>query len=235
MCSLIVPQKVGFSLFRNKVRDMLLYSAQCTSWLVVVFACLALLITHSMIADAESQSCLVLLERYASACMCHCGWATDKFSLACQELAHTVDLTWNGTGVSFPAHFTHVQGTSQPAVSQQEDSQRALHLFFQEYSKDHADDLANTCVLLICDAIAHSTLVCDTTTGSLLPNQTHHRLDTAQEASTLCLQVRFLAKLLQQSELPVQAVYDAVCANVTAVSMAPGAVEQWFQTGSAHR
>lgn len=157
-----------------------------------------------------------------------------ELSLAFQEVAHVIDLTSNGTGASFPAHSTHVQGTSQPALNQQEDSQQALHLFFQEYSKCHADDLANTCVLLICDAIAHSTLVCDTTTGSLLPNQTHRGLDTAQEASTLCLQVRFLAKLLQQSELPMQAVYDAVCANVTAVSLAPGAVEQWFHTGSVY-
>ena len=167
--------------------------------------------------------------------MCYCCWASDDFSLAVLEVAHTIDLSCNGTGAPFPAHATHVQGTSQPAASQQDDSQQALHFFFQEYSKCHADDLANTCVLLICDAIAHSTLVCDTTTGSLLPNQTHHSLDTAQEASTLCLQVRFLAKLLQQSELPMQAVYDAVCANVSAVNITPDAVEEWFQTGCVHR
>ncbi len=104
-----------------------------------------------------------------------------------------------------------------------------MHWFFQEYSKEHADDLANTCVLLICDAIANSILVWNPDTGSLNAQQSHHAFDTVQEASTLRLQCKFLARLLHQSELPMQAVYDAVCANVCEVNMQPDSIKDWLQ------
>ena len=62
-----------------------------------------------------------------------------------------------------------------------------MHYFFQKYSKGHADDLANTCVLLICDGLANSVLVWVNDTGSLHAQQSHHAFDTVQEASTLRL------------------------------------------------
>ncbi len=107
-----------------------------------------------------------------------------------------------------------------------------MHCFFQEYSKEHADDLANTCVLLICDAIANSILVWNSDTGSLHAQQSHHAFDTVQEASTARLQCKFIARLLQQSELPMQAVYDGVCANVCEVNMQPESIKDWLQNGT---
>ena len=107
-----------------------------------------------------------------------------------------------------------------------------MHCFFQEYSKGHADDLANTCVLLICDAIANSILVWNPDTSSLYAQQSNHAFDTVQEASTLRLQCKFVARLLHQSELPMQAVYDAVCANVCEVNMQPESIKDWLQNGT---
>jgi hypothetical protein len=117
-------------------------------------------------------------------------------------------------------------------LNQQDDSQQAMHCFFQEHCKEHADDLANTCVLLICDAMATSTLVWNTDTGSLNAQQSHHAFDPVQEASTLRLQCKFLARLLHQSDLPMQAVYDAVCANVCEVNMQPDTIKDWVQNGT---
>ena len=107
-----------------------------------------------------------------------------------------------------------------------------MHCFFQEYSKEHADDLANTCVLLVCDAIANNVLVCNPDTGSLNAQQSHHAFDTVQEASTLRLRCKFLARLLHQSELPMQAVYDGVCANVCELKMQPDTIKDWLQSGT---
>lgn len=116
--------------------------------------------------------------------------------------------------------------SNHPASGQQADTQQALHMFFQEYSKTCADELANTCVLLICDAIANSILCWDNTTTSLLAQETYN---SVREASTVRLQCKFLAKLIQQSDLPLQAVYDAVCANIPDTDMHTIAVEQWLQ------
>ncbi|DBA71513.1 TPA: hypothetical protein ACH3X2_011300 [Trebouxia sp. C0005] len=131
-----------------------------------------------------------------------------------------------------PGHRINRTSNTQQALGQQDDNQQAMHCFFQEYSKEHADDLANTCVLLICDAIANSILVWNPDTGSLNTRQSHHAFDTVQEASTLRLQCKFLARLLHQSAVPMQAVYDSVCANASDVMMQPDIVKDWLQNGT---
>ena len=115
---------------------------------------------------------------------------------------------------------------NQHISCEQDDSKQALHLFFQEYCRQHADELANACVLLICDAISDSTLVLDPGTGAMQAQQTFHG---AQEAAILNLRCKFLTGLIQQSELPIQAIYEAVCANNSANIMDPKAVKQWLQ------
>ncbi|DBA87447.1 TPA: hypothetical protein ACH3X1_004486 [Trebouxia sp. C0004] len=143
-----------------------------------------------------------------------------------------VQPDFSPTSITVPGLSNHPTSSVQQALGQQDDNQQAMHCFFQEYSKEHADDLANTCVLLICDAIANSILVWNTDTGSLNAQQSHHSFDTVQEASTLRLHCKFLARLLHQSELPMQAVYDAVCANVCEVNMQPDTIKHWLQNGT---
>lgn len=129
-------------------------------------------------------------------------------------------------GRIWPAQSSQQTNGTQHALGFYNDSQQALHLFFQEHSKHHADELANTCVLLICDAISKSLLLWDSASGLL-----HYQQDFGllQEGSTVRLQCKFLAKLVQQTELPMQAVYDAACVNVSAMDMQPDAIRQWLQ------
>ncbi|KAA6426781.1 MAG: hypothetical protein FRX49_03106 [Trebouxia sp. A1-2] len=48
-------------------------------------------------------------------------------------------------GTTVPGHRINRTSNTQQALGQQDDNQQAMHCFFQEYSKEHADDLANTC------------------------------------------------------------------------------------------
>lgn len=123
-----------------------------------------------------------------------------------------------------------------PASSCQEDTQQALHIFFQQYSKQHVDELANTCVLLVCDALADGILCWDPAAG-VLCTETGHSManmdwsgDACQQAQAVHLQCKFLARLVCQGHVPMQAVYDAVCANSPALGMTADAVKDWLQS-----
>lgn len=115
--------------------------------------------------------------------------------------------------------------------SSQDCTQQALHIFFQQYSKEHADELANTCVLLICDALTDGVLCWDPVACVLQADPGHWRCegDAVQEAQAVHLQCGFLAQLVCQSRVPMQAVYDAVCANIPALSIKVDAVKDWLQ------
>ena len=122
---------------------------------------------------------------------------------------------------------------SQQARSRQEGTQQALHIFFQEYSKDHPDELANTCVLLICGALADGILCWALAAGVLHADSGHWQIQcsnhAAEQAQAVHLQCKFLVRLVCQSHLPLQAVYDAVCANSPALHMTEDAVKDWLQ------
>lgn len=122
---------------------------------------------------------------------------------------------------------------SHQASNRQDDTQQVLRVFFQQYSKGHADELANTCVLLICDALADGVLCWDPAACVLQADPGHWRMqcerDTIEEAQAVHLQCRFLVHLVCQSHVPMQAVYDAVCANNPALRMDVDAVKDWLQ------
>lgn len=115
----------------------------------------------------------------------------------------------------------------------QDDTQQVLHVFFQQYSKEHADELANTCVLLICDALADGVLRWDPVACVLQADPGHWQMqcegNAIQEAQAVHLQCRFLVQLVCQSHVPMQAVYDAVCANNPVLRMEVDAVKDWLQ------
>ena len=121
----------------------------------------------------------------------------------------------------------------QQASSCQEDTQQALHIFFNQYSKEHADELANSCVLLVCEALAGGILCWDPAACVLHAGcgdrQMQGSNDAFQEAQTVHLQCKFLARLVCQSQVPMQAVYDAVCANNPGLGMTADAVKDWLQ------
>lgn len=125
---------------------------------------------------------------------------------------------------------------NQQASSCQEDLQQALHIFFQQYSKEHADELANTCVLLVCDALAGGSLCWDPAACVLHAECGHWQMqmqrsgDAFQEAQAVHLQCRFLARLVCQGHVPMQAVYDAVCANSPGLGMTADGVKNWLQS-----
>lgn len=102
------------------------------------------------------------------------------------------------------------------------DTQQALHLFFQRYATDHADELANTCVLLICEGIASGVIGWHDQSKALLPGQQRH------SAVALHMQCKFVMKLLEQSDLPAKAVHEAVCANTVHLSMPADAIARWL-------
>lgn len=107
------------------------------------------------------------------------------------------------------------------------DTQQALHLFFHQYASGHADELANTCVLLVCEGIASGMLAWQPLSEALVPGQQQHK---AQALKTQCT---FLMKLLEQSDLPATAVHEAVCANSMQLRMPSHAVATWLT--SPHR
>ncbi len=113
------------------------------------------------------------------------------------------------------------------------DTQQALEIFFQQYSREHADELANTCVLLICDALAEGVLCWDPVACVLQADSGHWRMrregEALQDAEAVHLQCRFLAQLVRQSHVPMEAVYDAVCANIPALHLKVEAVKAWLQ------
>ena len=117
------------------------------------------------------------------------------------------------------------RGTIQTLL---DDCQQALHLFFQQYSTQFADELANTCVLIICNATADATLEWKSTEGVLQPQNSSRT--AVQNAATVHLQCKFFMKILQQCDFPMQAIYDAVCANIDDSTLLPGWVRQWLQS-----
>ena len=110
-----------------------------------------------------------------------------------------------------------------------EDTQQALHIFFQQYSKEHADELANTCVMLMCDALANGVLCWDPA-ACVLHAESGRMGDAFQEAQALHLQCKFLMRLVCQGHVPMQAVHDAVCANSPGLGMTADAVKDWLQS-----
>ena len=124
---------------------------------------------------------------------------------------------------------------NQQASSCQEDTQQALHIFFQQYSKEHADELANTCVLLVCDALADGILCWDSAACVLRAESGHRQVqrssDAFQKAQDVHLQCKFLARLVCRVHFPMQAVYDAVCANSPeSLGSTADAVKEWLQS-----
>ena len=123
---------------------------------------------------------------------------------------------------------------NQQASTCQQDTQQALHIFFQQYSKEHADELANTCVLLACDALADGTLCWDPAACVLHAELGHIQMqrsdDAFQEAQAVHLQCKFLAQLVCQGHVPMQAVYDAVCANSPGLGITADGVKNWLQS-----
>lgn len=120
-------------------------------------------------------------------------------------------------------------GSNQQASSCHEDTQQALHIFFQLYSKEHADELANTCVMLVCEALAGGVLCWDPA-ACVLHAESGQMGDAFQEAQALHLQCTFLMQLACQGHVPMQAVHDAVCANSPGLSMTADAVKDWLQS-----
>ena len=54
--------------------------------------------------------------------------------------------------------------------------------------------------------------------------------DAFEQARAVHLQCKFLARSVCQGHVPMQAVYDAVCANSPALSMTADAVKDWLQS-----
>ena len=107
-------------------------------------------------------------------------------------------------------------------------TQQALHLFFEDYSTEHADELANTCVLLICEALRDAVLLWDPAAGTLRPEHNRGRLSI--NAVAVHLQCKFLLRLMRTSDLPIHAVCEAVCANNPGLDLSADAFEAWIQT-----
>ena len=116
---------------------------------------------------------------------------------------------------------------NQQATSPEDNTQQAMHIFFQKYSKDHTDELANTCVLLICNGLSAGSLCWDQSTGVLCAADGHMAV---QQAQAVHLQCKFLICLFRQSNLPTEAVCDAVCANNLRLGIQPEAVRNWLQS-----
>ena len=121
----------------------------------------------------------------------------------------------------------HTSGASTGGAGPSADSQQALHLFFQQYSVGHADELANSCVLLMCEGMAHGVLQYDAQTKCLCSGW------QGGEAQALHLRCKFLLKLLEQTELPTEAIHEAVCANNLHLAMSASAVAAWLQGPSS--
>ena len=102
-----------------------------------------------------------------------------------------------------------------------------MHVFFQEYSKVYADELANTCVLLICDGLSAGSLHWDPSTDLLCAADGQMAV---QEAQAVHLQCKFLMRLVLQSGLPTEAICDAVCANNLELGIAAEAIRNWLQS-----
>lgn len=69
--------------------------------------------------------------------------------------------------------------------------------------------------------------------GLLMWQPLSERLVSGQQqgkASALRMQCKFLMKLLGQSDLPAQAVHEAVCANNMQLSISPNAVADWLHS-----
>ena len=88
---------------------------------------------------------------------------------------------------------------------------------------DHTDGLANTCVLLICEGIACNVLQYNGQQECL------HTGWHQGNAQALHLRCKFLLKFLEQTELPVKAVHEAVCANNMHLAISEDAVAMWLQ------
>ena len=112
--------------------------------------------------------------------------------------------------------------TGAPSIGASAGCQQALHLFFQQYSDGHADDLANTCVLLICEGIASRTLIWQPLSQVL--SASHF----CYQGQAIHMQCKFVLKLLDQTDLPAQAVHEAVCANNVQLGMPADAVARWL-------
>ena len=79
-----------------------------------------------------------------------------------------------------------------------------VECFFQSYPLRHAEQLANTCVYIICKA-AHA---------QVLMYEPGHEMSIKGDAVGLRASVAFLLRILQEADLPEDAIWLAVCANL---------------------
>ena len=72
--------------------------------------------------------------------------------------------------------------------------------------------------------------MCDSGEGQMVMEHVKWSGDAFEQARAVHLQCKFLARLVCQGHVPMQAMYDAVCANSPALGMTADAVKHYLQS-----
>ena len=96
------------------------------------------------------------------------------------------------------------RGTDQGDAAGLLDAKSIVKCFFRMYPQGHAEQLANTCVYIICKA-AHSEEVL---------YEPGHGIYIGDTAVELQASITFLLDMLQDADLPEDVIWLAVCANL---------------------
>ena len=156
-----------------------------------------------------------LLLQYTDACTCNGVSEQLLDMLVSRQIRVSNDSNYMQHGASNILVDGQAVGNTQGREHQGMTTTTLVATFFDIYQQDHAEQLANTCVYIICNA-AH--------TGQLAFNPSVG-INLTQNEAHLKASLNFLTAMLGCSDLPEDALWLAACANLE---------EQWPEVQPEH-